>query len=122
MIAATLSGPTYAFRPNHDETSIEVFPDLESVIVAMIERYHSRGRTFLSYTTLDGEHHNALIPLFGEDTELTCYEVAGKLDGEPTEEQVMDALTDVHSRIWTWKLTLNRPAMSTMSVLVRPNR
>jgi hypothetical protein len=121
MIAATLAGPNYASPPNNDERSIEVFADLESAIVALLERHHSGGRTSQSYTLLDGDHCIALFPTFGEGTEFTCYTVGGMLAGRPTEEQVLDALTDVHSNVWTWKLTLVR-ADGKMTVTVRANR
>lgn len=123
MIAATLSGPSYAWRPNHDERSIEVFATLEDAIVAMTERYYANGRTSMSYQNLDGSNCIALFPAYGEGTEFTCYSVAGALDGKPTEEQVMDALTDVHSLVWTWKLTLARFEESgRISVMVEANR
>lgn len=121
MIAATLDGPNYPWTPNNDERSIEVFADLESAIVALLERHHSGGRTSLSYDTLDGGHHVGLFPVLGEFTEFTCYSVAGALDGEPTEEQVMDALTDIHSKVWTWRLTLLHDG-TRMNVLVTANR
>jgi hypothetical protein len=121
MIAATLALPSQRWRPNHNETTIEVFPDLESVIVAMTERYHSRGRTLLHRMTLDGRVRNMVFPTFVERAEFTCYSVAGALDGEPSDEQVMDALTDVHSQVWTWELTL-MGSVHGMYVKVRANR
>lgn len=121
MIAATLTGPSYAWTPNNDEDSIEVFPDLESAIIALIERDRFNGRTSASYTTLSGKPCIALFPAFGEGTKFTCYDVAGALDGKPTEEQVMDALTDVHSGCFTWELELV-DTNGTMTVNVKCNR
>lgn len=121
MIAATITGPSYGWTPNNNEDSIEVFADLESAIVALIERYHANGRTSMSYTTLSGKHCIALFPDFGEGTMFTCYAVAGALDGKPTEQQVLDALSDVHSEVWTWRLTLTGFGMD-LSVKVEANR
>lgn len=122
MIAATLTGPNYQFLPSHDERTIEVFDTLEDAIVALIERYHANGRTSMSYQYLDGSNCIALFPAFGEDTSFTCYSVAGALEGKPTEEQVMDALTDVHSLVWTWKLTLVGAGDGQVAVTVEANR
>lgn len=124
MIAATLSGPSYAWRPNHDEASIEVFATLEDAVVALIERHHAGSRTCMSYQNLDGNTCIAQFPDFGEGMMFTCYSVAGALDGKPTEEQITDALVDVHSLVWTWKLTLTRTNEATgrVSVIVEGNR
>jgi hypothetical protein len=125
MIAATLHGPGYTL-PNYNERTIEVFPDLESVIVALIERHHTEGRTAMNYRLLDGRNCVGQWPGVLAGTYFECYEVAGPLgDAPPTEDQVMDALTDIHSGVWTWRLTLARianPAGFRMSVMVEANR
>lgn len=122
MIAATLHGPNYAWTPNNDAYSIEVFNTLEDVIIALLERHHANGRTSMSYSLLDGRQCIALFPVFNEGTTFTCYEVAGALvQNIASEDQVMDALTDVHSGVWTWRLTLT-DTDGTMTVTVEANR
>lgn len=124
MIAATLEGPNYAWSPNNDESTIEVFDTLEDAVVALTERYHSNGRTYLPVTYLDGSVENVLFPTFSEGTAFTCYAVAGALvQSTASEQQVLDALTDVHSMVWTWKLTLSRNEDSgRLAVMVEANR
>lgn len=122
MIAATLELAGRPFPINHDERSIEVFDHIGDAMVAMLERHHTGGRTALNYQLLDGSPCIGQFHDFTPGTEFTCYEVAGPLYGAPTEDQVMDALTDVHSGVWTWKLTLTTDATGNMTIAVRANR
>jgi hypothetical protein len=123
MIAATIEGPSYAWRPNNDESSIEVFATLEDAVVALMERYYSNGRTYCTVRTLDGKAENVLFPAFDLGTLFTCYTVAGALEGRPAEDQVLDALAEVHSQVWTWTLTLSRNEDSgRLAVVVEANR
>lgn len=122
MIAVTIALPNHPVPVNNDESTIEVFDHIGDAMVAMFERYHAEGRTILTANYLDGSIANIIHPAYGEGAEFTCYEVAGPLYGEPTEEQVMDALTDVHSGVWGWKLTLTPDFDGRMTIAVQANR
>lgn len=119
MIAATLHGPSY-FSPNHDETSIELFPTLGDAIAALIDRYHSNGRRHCPVATLDGHDWELLFPAFDEGTGFACYRAAG-FDDLPREElDTEQILTAVHGGHHDFTLTLTTTEAGDLGVMVVP--
>lgn len=124
MIAMTFGGPSY-FSPNHDETTIEVFPDLGAVIDALIDRHESNGARYCGLVRLDGEEQSTRFPLF-DDITAHCYVVPNVnyrqfVDGTHVEREdiITNVLTAVHGQHWDYKLDLLDTGDDDLHVAVR---
>jgi len=109
MIVATFHGPNH-FKPNHDESTIEVFENIGHAISALFDRYDT-GRQFpVPVRYLDGNKANTIFPFTELGDGFDCYRI-NTLDGStpPGDDAIEDALSAVHVGVWDYRLTLMRP-------------
>lgn len=111
MIAATLTGPHH-FAPNYDESSIELFENLDEAVDALFERYSSNGSRQCTVRTLDGRTEETYFPAFGEESKFTCYKITTE---QPDTDEVLSA---VHGGWWDYTVELRRPHGDLLSAIV----
>lgn len=122
MIAATLTGPSY-FAPSYDESSIELFENLDEAVDALFDRYSSNGSRPCTVRTLDGRTEEAYFPAFGEESKFTCYKIVTNPVTEALselfrEETVGEVLSAVHGGWWDYTVELRRPHGDLLSAIV----
>ena len=106
MLVATLHGPNY-WAPNHDEDSIELFPDLAAAIEALFERYAANGHSTCHVEYLSGKTEDVIFPVFSEGHYFIVHELTCSNDRPLTEESIVDALGMVHGGVFDWTLILD---------------
>ncbi len=105
MIVATFHGPNH-FRPNHDESTIEVFENIGHAISALFDRY-DQGKTYPQPVRyLDGNHGNIIFPFTEEGDSFECYKLDGSAPPMGHELQVNMGLEAVHQGLWDYRLVL----------------
>jgi hypothetical protein len=120
IVAATFHGPEHD-KPNHDESSIEVFDNLGEVITTLFERHLTYGARPLPIRFLSGAHGN--IPFLGIEPGhyFKCWVLDSMtlppIEQDPDEGTILDVLTTVHLGSPDYRYTLVSP--NQVSVWVR---
>jgi hypothetical protein len=118
MIAATFHGPNH-FRPNHDESTIEVFDNIGHAISALFERYDNKGEHNLPVRYLNGGKWRVPFPHVELGDWFQCYQInSAPVPQHIGNDAVLDALTAVHGDMWDYRLRLTRPLITAVDDMV----
>lgn len=112
MIVATFHGPNH-FRPNHDESTIEVFENIGHAMSTLFDRYDAHGEQAMPVLYLNGGKWRVPFPHIELGDYFECYKVEAKAIHHEypaiADEQVQEVLTAVHAGLWDYRLKLTAP-------------